>query len=655
MRRLEIVLLFGAACLPALATPALVNHCELGIGMAGATTRTCSFTPTAGHAITVEGVSAMGITNAISDSNSAVYTLGTLYTGGPFPINGSAPSAEYNMWYICSYPTTASTTFTLTFGSSSAFSNIAAQEWSGVASTNCYDGGTTLNNASGVIGDVSTGPITFSSSNDLLLAWGNVGAAGGMTAAAGYTIIDTDTFNGYGSNYVIAGLSTAIQTGSVHLPHNNAYDIFAHGLRAAGAAVNAYPLVSNTTSLVRYNDQYNGSNGLPNNGRFDYGDTPHLTTDDAGGTYVSRNDGYGFAVSPSTGACNYSTGENMLLAKWTGAGYLNGSNVNCMTDYCGSTVTNCPAGWTDNRVWKSTGIEYVHDASHAGSLYWWVQRQLDNGPWTGANAYLIRSLDHGASWCRPARSTGVETCSGTPSTTGDVPPSLAETPTLADPKFARPMFVQFDEPSTGATTFQGNSTYLYVMAADSLETSSYLGRCLRSADCTQSGTWQAYTGAIGGDPTVGGNWSSTLSSATLMLFNPQNTAVDVPGANQPKYVAGVGYLWPQTGFTQAYDLSIFWSNSITGPWVMLNPGALAGPTAVKPNYPEIDLHGVTHIGNVYTVPLVQSGDYVTITSNPATNNYAQFTRAFDVTPAASVANGATVSGPIKISGPITIQ
>lgn len=371
------------------------------------------------------------------------------------------------------------------------------------------------------------------------------------------------------------------------------------------------------TPLVRYNDQYNGSGGLPNNGRHTFGDTFVMAWAQDGTVYVSVNDGYGF----STNQCNGTTGENMLFAKYIGSGYLNGSNVNCMINFCAFNTTNCPAPWSDNNTWKTAGMLQITDINHANTIYWWVYRQSGSVPFGGANAFLIKSVNNGVSWCAPVHSNGIETCSITPVVDGDVP-APSDTPTMSGTKMVRPSFVQYGKGGNTSLNVDGNPTYIYTWIQDSALINFYLGRCARSTDCTQAATWEYFTGIVGADPTVGANWSSSTTSATVMYSVAGTT---VQGA--PKYVVGVGYLWAVTGIYAPFDLTILQATRLTGPWTILNVGGLAGSDAIRPNFPMIDISTAgTFFPN--TISVLSSGDYTVQTSDPATNNYSEFYLTF---------------------------
>jgi len=383
--------------------------------------------------------------------------------------------------------------------------------------------------------------------------------------------------------------------------------------------------------LVRYNDQFDGENGLPDNGRYSYGDTPSLAWATDGTLYTTWNDGYGFAP---TGDCNGTIGQNLLLAKFVGTGYLNGLNVNCMTEFCAYDTSNCPSPWSDGNTWKSSGLNYVEDTSRpSGLLYWFVFRQASLPPFSGQTPYLMKSTDGGATWCNPNHSTGITTCSISPDANGDVP-APTDTPTMSGSEFARPMFVQYEQGSTGSLNIDGNPTYLYVWMEDAGLTSWYLGRCARVSDCQQAANWSFYVGAIGEDPSVGSNWSSSVSASTVMFSTPLGESAQ--GA--PKYFPGVGYLWALDGLYQAWDLTILQSPIITGPFVPLNPGGLA-PGDTRPNFPQLDLKSATGTTLPITISVVQTGDYTLMTGNPATNDYSLFYRTVTVWPLSGHAMG----------------
>jgi hypothetical protein len=385
------------------------------------------------------------------------------------------------------------------------------------------------------------------------------------------------------------------------------------------------------TGLLRYNDQYDGSNGMPNNGRNSDGDSMFTAWGPGtpGTLYVTFDDGHGFSTGRS---CD----GNIVLGKFQDGTYLNGTNLNCMTGYCAEATTNCPASWSDNRTWKTSGITYVVDPYHTASLYLWAYRQDNGGSYTGANPFLIRSLDGGVSWCNPHHSNSIESCSVATDTNGDVPAG-SDTPTISSTRMVRPEFVQYEQSSSGSLNVDNNPNYLYVMGADSTDQNMYLARCARSVDCTQNGQWQFYVGPLGGDPANGDNWSSSDSSATIFLTFP-NAAVQ----GRPKYINGYGYLWPVSlELTQALNSSYQWTTTffysprITGPFTRITPGGMWWDDTVRPNFAELEMRSMSvRQSSPFSgsISLLNTGDFsLRNYANPALNQYSLFWRSIFLT------------------------
>jgi hypothetical protein len=362
---------------------------------------------------------------------------------------------------------------------------------------------------------------------------------------------------------------------------------------------------------TRYNDQ-----AL----RTSHGDTMVMATAADTTRYVSINDGNGF-ITGGVGTCSE---MNMLLAKFT-TPYTLGANINCMADFGTWNQLNVPASCSgDSKTWKSAGLAAITDAQRTDQILWWTFRQWAGAPWTSDKPFLMRSLDHGATWCNPAHSTGIATCAITPAAAGDVP-SCASTPTMGTwSKYVKPRFVQFEAGHTGANSFEGNNLYLYVYASDSTNANVYLGRCDRTLDCTQSGTWRAYIGAIGGDPASAGNWSASDASATALLSGsalPMGTQAGPIYAGPP-----MGYLMAASiGFASDFTNWILRADSLTGPWQLI--GIAPGGLATSPNFPTLDLSSVSRAGNALTVQLINTGDATV----QATLNYSLFWRTITLT------------------------
>lgn len=257
-----------------------------------------------------------------------------------------------------------------------------------------------------------------------------------------------------------------------------------------------------------------------------------------GTIYLTWNDGWGASTGgAASGGCSANVGLTTLSSDLSLA-----TAKNCMTSF-GTQNQQNTGGWTDNYTWKSGGIIYINDGSTPTGLYWNVMRQLGVSPFTRANASIMYSTDGGTTWCAPGHSGG--SCS----TTGDPPAAnTAEFTSLPTMNF-----VQYEKGGTGALTVDCQNSYIYSFSTTGDFASTYLMRAARGSNLQSAGSWQYYTGVIGGDACSLGNWSSTFSGATLMSSAPPYVV----------YIPSYGYLVA----TLASSGPLFSrASSITGTW-----------------------------------------------------------------------------------------
>jgi hypothetical protein len=382
---------------------------------------------------------------------------------------------------------------------------------------------------------------------------------------------------------------------------------------------------------MRFNDQYNGSNGWPDNGRSTYGDTSHSAWASSG-VYVTFADGHGFTGTDGCNAAN--TGYNLMVSQFTGAGfpYTDGCQINLMSSF-GSIAQTNTGGWTDGYTWKPSGIIYINDGQTATGLYLWVERQLDSSPFTSANPSLMYSPDGGTTWCAPGHS-GAQ-CS----VNGD--PPAANTQMFTSSKECLLFFVQYEKNAAGTVNVDGETAYIYVFAEDN-SGNRILMRAARGANLQSAVSWQFYTGAVGGNIAASGNWSSSDASATVIQTGGYE--------GQVVYIPYYGYIWVSYA-ASAPVFSI--ASQLTGPWTSAYSESEIGGGLYE--FPALDLSSVSVSSQLpfsATAYIRFAGSYTLQTSNPATNNYSMFWRQLTFTgpPLAS-----SIQGAVTLSGAVSIQ
>lgn len=375
-------------------------------------------------------------------------------------------------------------------------------------------------------------------------------------------------------------------------------------------------------ATVRYNDQWDGSNGLSDTDRSTCGDTNFTTFDLSGNLLMTFNDGSGFNTG---GSAPIGCGNNHVLGSIaSGSSYLAGSNVNLFSGWAGSP------GWSDGRVWHTAGIGMYSDSNRSGGvLYLAAMRHDPAPPFQSTKPYLMKSLNAGSTWCNPAHSSGIKSCSITAVADGDEP-APGDTPTINTSKCGWLQLHQFEVGGTGAITFEGNNSYIYGNCIDETQENTYVVRCARSADCTQSGTWEGYIGAQGGDVSNNANWSTTT---TNWLSVPE-----LAGVLQTRLV----YVGPPFGYivpiekTLPYAGLMLRADSITGPFYSFGylPGSNTQGSRM-PNFPLFEIGTVTR-GSTLGISLFWSGDYTSgaagdTSTDPAINSYSSHRTVVNLT------------------------
>lgn len=317
--------------------------------------------------------------------------------------------------------------------------------------------------------------------------------------------------------------------------------------------------ISNMTwgPVQSYSYQFDGSHGFPNNGRFSDQDTTRTTWCDDNKTYLTGNDGLGpqFVLVINVGRTIFLTTMSDFTVASAG---VTQTMVNSMDSF-GHSAEDVYHNGTSV---KSSGI-----LCQNGTLYWATYQQFSatNYQW-GSSLNIMKSLDHGATWCNPAHTnhtTGA--CTITPSATGDIP-------TVSDSMFDASLkimhYAQYCKDGIGCPVVERNDVYTYGFVVTEFATHVYASRIL-TADLKKSdGTLYSYY--QGGTCTVDGSWGA-LGTALPIEPNAYSGAVSdvadalyIPGPNFHTYVTLFG-----GGGTQSGHAGFYQSQSFCGPYVSL--------------------------------------------------------------------------------------
>lgn len=387
-----------------------------------------------------------------------------------------------------------------------------------------------------------------------------------------------------------------------------------------------------STPTYRYNDQYSTT------GRSTFGDSGVTAWAANGTVYRTFGDGYGFGPS---GCNNGNGGANLIVGAFSGtAPYLNGANINCMTSMGAQTQVNA-GGWGDGLDWKPTGLMAVSDGQTAAGLYMWVARTVAAVPFNQSNSSLMYSPDGGVTWCAPGH-TGSQ-CN----TNGDAPAAG----TWMFPQ-GPIRFVEYEKGASGAITQDGNQSYIYCYAGQSVPGYLWnfvLMRAPRGSSLQSASSWQFYVGAIGGNVATSGNWSASASSATA-LYSGGLTDGAVA------WIPGYGYLLPAQAASNTGNAGLVFSSSptLTGPWaVVFTEPPIAG---VDYGFPGVDLSSLVIAGNTATANVMFDGSYLYLSSSPTSNEYSLFWRQVTIPIPPQQMTFACISNcPVGTPGPQGIQ
>jgi hypothetical protein len=216
------------------------------------------------------------------------------------------------------------------------------------------------------------------------------------------------------------------------------------------------------------------------------GDTWVAAWADDDNLYSPSNDTTGFHKAPNANiAFNRIDGRDPL--------HLGGVTVNSMTEYGKGGEKR-----SDGCTWKSSGCTFID-----GVIYWVVARheygETSGDPYRrqpAHNASIIKSLDYGKTWIRPA----------------DV---NYQAPMFPGRRFATPYFIEFGHEGSGRADV---GDYIYALSNNGFwdcGDDMVLGRVARSKIGLLNGSdWEYYTG---GNGALKASWSKNMNDAGPVL------------------------------------------------------------------------------------------------------------------------------------------
>jgi hypothetical protein len=165
------------------------------------------------------------------------------------------------------------------------------------------------------------------------------------------------------------------------------------------------------------------------------------------------------------------------------------------------------------------------------------------------------SPDAGRTLCAPGH-TGTQ-CNAN----GDSPAAdTAEFPV----DFNSIQFVQYEQGATGAVIVDCNPAYLYAFGRTSTAAGLVLGRVARGSNLQSATSWSFFSGTIGADPCVPGNWQSSPTGARAICAASGGTC-DLEN-NAVLYIAGFGYLMSNMGGANGLTFELWTAPILTGPY-----------------------------------------------------------------------------------------
>ena len=316
--------------------------------------------------------------------------------------------------------------------------------------------------------------------------------------------------------------------------------------------------------LDRYSDRLTGINGQPKTGQWMDGDTVYCGWADDNQLYCTANDTSGAedrpqGLAPGDGGLTLLGIEHRLqrnLQIFKAAPDLSSfATVNTMGSFCGLAAINCPTGWTDRDTWKTSGLFATQ-----GCLLLSAYRLLDEPPWTGYGTVLIKSCDHGKTWCNPSHSSQCAPGKQGASESGD---AIDHAAGLMWTNLKIGHFIDYCQDDTiGCSKADRSDEFDYFTATRSEDSALILARVLKSDVLRQDPkNYKFYQGKCTQEECVDGSqdaaWSDDLVKATSIL-------------DKGAYIASISYVPDLNRYVlPASDEAIYGALHPWGPWAVV--------------------------------------------------------------------------------------
>jgi hypothetical protein len=226
-----------------------------------------------------------------------------------------------------------------------------------------------------------------------------------------------------------------------------------------------------------------------------------------------------------------------------------------MDSFCGLAAINCPTGWSDGNTWKTSGLFATQ-----GCLLLSAYRLLDEPPWSGYGTVLIKSCDHGKTWCNPAHSSQCAPGKQGVSESGDAIEHATEL-TWTNLKVGH--FIDYCQDDTiGCPKVDRSGEFDYFAAIRLKDSAVVLGRVLKSDVLLQDPkTYSFYQATCNQEECVDGSqenaWSEDLAKATPII-------------DHGVYIASISYVpFLNRYVLPASDQSIYGAPHPWGPWTVV--------------------------------------------------------------------------------------
>lgn len=313
-------------------------------------------------------------------------------------------------------------------------------------------------------------------------------------------------------------------------------------------------------------------------------DATHITLTNSLGTHtgVSWSSDYGVCGGGGNSIIMFSV-PVIDVSTPSSTGYEYG--VNCMSSYgtspgdetwapaatgtCsgngGALVGTC--GWKSLAVMNFDGVGYMA-----------IHRQDQGFPFHSYDSTIVKTTDGGATWLNPAHVGGSPNANGdAPAGPGDAtyPASiLFPLPTshvAADQKMAWIEFFQYGQDGATWPNVDNNSTYIYGLGEFGDLTGWVLFRWTRANAANLSASDFSYYVCPGYatavcDGSIGGNWTSTMSSATNLTIGP----FSYPGLGNITYDSNLGVYILVGGYSPDGNMNYQTAPHPWGPWVRVS-------------------------------------------------------------------------------------